>query len=135
METQDNMMGSIKTLTKDQKKIIGERLRHFLSYKNLSIAKSAKLLNSSQTDIIQLIGGKINPEKFFELAKALHNKLNLDLNWLLTGKGYLYEELIMLLNIPNVAERVFRKVADLKIIYHQEISEIRQKHSQPIITE
>jgi transcriptional regulator with XRE-family HTH domain len=120
------------------RKEIGLRIKEFRKSIKKYQYELAEELKSSQSTFTSIETGKIYPCSPF--LNYLHLQYNLNLNWLLTGKGEMiispevnsfrniidderYVELISLMRIPAIEEIILARLAEVKVIAKEEIKE------------
>lgn len=111
------------------KKNIGQRFRLFRKSRNMTQKQLADHLSTSQYAVANIERGKYSLR--FEHLLSMSDKFKLNPNWLLTGQGGMTtapleipgncRELAHLMNVPEVEERIFSGVTDLKKIFSEEI--------------
>jgi len=114
----------------NQQKIIGRRFRLFRESMNMTQHEMTSHLSINDSAISNIETGKYSLR--FELLLILHAKFKLNSNWLLTGEGGMTttpleipencRELVHFMNVPEVEQRIFSDVTDLKQIFKEEIA-------------
>lgn len=67
-----------------------ENLKTLRNELNLSAQKLADKIGSTQVTVSNYETGKYKPS--FEFMEALHNSLNVNLNWFVSGQGTMFNE-------------------------------------------
>lgn len=81
------MNNNSPSMNKSQEKIndLNIRIRKVRQCMNISQSKYAELTNTSQSNISKYERNELRPT--LEFLSNLHEKLNVNINWVLTGKG------------------------------------------------
>ena len=127
-----------------EKKAIGSRLKHFRKTVKLTQLEMQNHSSVSQSNITRIEQGQLYPN--FEYLAYLHKQYNLNLHWLLTGKGELFlkenestmflqftndpelNELIEYVsNIPSFRKVIMAQFISAKIFMQSEIKEYELK--------